>query len=262
MSLKTVLKSAEKFVVDNSPGILTGLGVAGAVTTAVLTGKAAYSSAFLIQRENMHREANGYEEIDGRTVNKLGPKATVELVWKEFIPPAAVGVVTIAAIIGANQIGSRRAAAFAAAFKLSEQLSEDYKKKVLETLGVQKEEKMRSELAAERMKENPPPKSMIIVTGTNVLFYDELSGRYFHNTMEKVKQAVNEINYKVNNYFCASLTDFYELLGLTSTSISDAIGWNSDELLDVQFSPTMVEDQPAIMIGYNHEPVRGFDRCQ
>lgn len=250
MTLKTILKSAEKFVVDNSPGILTGLGVAGAVTTAVLTGKAAYAAGVKLEHEYGDRK------------HLVDTKKKVDLVWKEFIPAGVVGAVTVASIIGANQIGARRTAAITAAFKLSEQLSEEYKKKVLETLGVQKEEKMRSELAAERMKENPPHKSMIIVTGTNVLFYDELSGRYFHNTMEKVKQAVNEINYKVNNYFCASLTDFYELLGLTSTSISDAIGWNSDELLDVQFSPTMVEDQPAIMIGYNHEPVRGFDRCQ
>lgn len=250
MTAKAILKSVEKFVIDNSPGILTGLGVAGAVTTAVLTGKAAWNSAVIIDRE-----FDAYPS---------GPstKQRVELVWKEFIPPAAVGVVTIAAIIGANQIGSRRAAAFAAAYKLSEQLSDDYKKKVVETLGLQKEEKMRSELAAEKMKENPPSKSMIVVAGTNVLFYDELSGRYFHNTMEKVQRSVNEINHQVNNYFCASLTEFYEKIGLTSTTLSDSIGWNSDELLEVQFSPTMVEDQPAIMIGYNHEPIKGYDRCQ
>lgn len=254
MNLKAILKASEKFVIDNSPGILTGLGVAGTVTTAVLTGKAAYSSALIIAAE--------YHE-DGRG---LGPEPTakekIQLVWKEFIPPAAVGVVTIAAIIGANQIGSRRAAAFAAAFKLSEQLSEDYKKKVVETLGLQKEEKMRSELAADKMKQNPPPPGMIIVAGSDVLMYDELSGRYFKGQVENVKKAVNEINHQVLNYYCASLTEFYDKLGLTATSFSDSTGWNTDELLDVQFSPTMTEDQqPAIMIGYNHEPIKGYDRC-
>lgn len=254
MTAKTILKAAEKFLVDNSPGILTGLGVAGTVTTAVLTGKAAYSSALEIDRKNAIKRDLGEDELDG--------KEKVQLVWKEFIPPAAVGVVTIAAIIGANQIGSRRAAAFAAAFKLSEQLSEDYKKKVVETLGLQKEEKMRSELAAEKMRQNPPPPGMIIVAGSDVLMYDELSGRYFKGQVENVKKAVNEINHQVLNYYCASLTEFYEKLGLTATSFSDSTGWNTDELLDVQFSPTMTEDQqPAIMIGYNHEPIKGYDRC-
>lgn len=253
MTIKTILQASEKFLIDNSPGILTGLGVAGTVTTAVLAGKGAYSAALLISEHNHEDDIHDFY---------MPPKEKFQLVWKEFIPAVAVGTVTIAAIIGANQIGARRAAAFAAAFKLSEQLSDDYKKKVLETLGVQKEEKLRSELASDKIEKNPPNTNLLIVAGSNVLFYDEWSGRYFHNTMEAVMKAVNEINHKVNNYFCASLSDFYEAIGLTATTGSDAIGWNSDELLDVQYSPTIYKDQPAIMIGYNHEPIKGYDRCQ
>lgn len=250
MAMKNILKSAEKFAIDNSPGILTGLGVAGAVTTAILTGKAAYSAALTIA-----------SEADAYPAGKPDAKEAIQLVWKEFIPPAAVGVVTIAAIIGANSIGSRRAAAITAAFKLSEELSQEYKKKVVKTLGLQKEETMRSELAAEKLEKNPPPTGMIIVAGSDVLFYDELSGRYFHNQLENVKKAVNDINYKVNNYFCSSLTDFYEMLGLESTRMSDELGWNSDELLEVEFTTTLAKDKPAIVINYNTTPIRGFDRC-
>jgi hypothetical protein len=255
MALKTILQSTEKFLIDNSPGILTGLGVAGTVTTAVLTGKAAYSTGLQIaEMESKVDHKGDFIVIDGKT--------KIKVFWKEFIPAGAVGVVTIAAIIGANQIGSRRAAAFAAAYKLSEQLSEDYKKKVLETLGVQKEEKMRSELAADRMEQNPPPQNMLIVAGSNVLMMDELTGRYFHNNVEDVKKAVNEINYQVLNYYCASLTEFYERLGLDATPYSDSVGWNTDELLEVQFTPTQHKGQPALMIGYNHEPIKGYERCQ
>jgi hypothetical protein len=246
--MKTILKASEKFLIDNSPGILTGLGVAGTVTTAILAGKGAYSAALILV------EKDRYDTLD--------TKKKVELVWKEFIPAAAVGSATVGAIIMANQIGSRRAAAFAAAFKLSEQIGDEYKKKVVETLGLQKEEKMRSELAAKKMEDNPPSQSMLIVAGSNVLFYDQWSGRYFHNTVETVMKAVNEINHKVNNYFCASLTDFYEMIGLTATQDSDNIGWNSDELMDIQTSPTIFKDQPAIQIGYNVEPIKGYDRCQ
>jgi hypothetical protein len=243
-----ILRAAEKFVIDNSPGILTGLGVAGAVTTAVLTGKAAWNSAIIVDRE----VASDYPTA----------KDKIALVWKEFIPPAAVGLVTVAAIIGANHVGTRRTAAITAAFKLSEQLNDDYKKKVLETLGIQKEEKLRSDLAAQKMAENPPPQGMILVTGSNVLFLDELTGRYFENTMEKVERAVNEINHQVNNYHHASLSDFYYKIGLHPTVFSDDMGWNSDELLDVVYSPTMYEGRPAIMIGYNNQPIKGFDRLQ
>lgn len=251
--LKNVLKSAEKFAIDNSPGILTGLGVAGSVTTAILAGKGAYSSALQIAIADQARVLSGEEKLD--------VKEKFELVWKEFIPPVAVGVVTIAAIIGANSIGSRRAAAITAAFKLSEELSQEYKKKVVKTLGLQKEETMRSELAAEKLEKNPPPAGMIIVAGSDVLFYDELSGRYFHNQLENVKKAVNDINYRVNNYMYASLTDFYEMLGLESTRMSEELGWNADELLEVEFTATLAKDKPAIVINYNTTPIRGFDRC-
>jgi Family of unknown function (DUF6353) len=254
MKTKMLLKAAEKFVIDNSPGILTGLGVAGAVTTAVLTGKASWNSALLIKTEA--------EYIERGETRPFETKDKVVLVWKEFIPPVAVGIVTVAAIIGANSVGTRRTAAIAAAFKLSEQVNQDYKKKVLETLGLQKEEKLRSEIAAEKMTQNPPPGNMLIISGSNVLFFDELTGRYFENTMEKVQQAVNEVNYQVNQYNHASLSDFYWKIGLQATSFSDNVGWCLDELLDVQYSPVMYEGKPAIMIGYNSEPIKGFDRLQ
>lgn len=252
MSVKTILKASEKFLIDNFPGILTGLGVAGTVTTAILAGKGAYSAALLVSEKNHEKDVHDFY---------MPPKEKLRLVWKEFIPAASVGAVTIAAIIGANQIGSRRAAAFAAAYKLSEQLGEDYKRKVLETLGIQKEEKIRSEIAAEKINKIPHS-GMIVIAGSEVLMFDELSGRLFKGKVEDVKKAVNEINHQVLNYNYASLSEFYDKIGLTATSFSDSIGWNLDELLEIQLSPVETEDQqPAMMIGYNHEPIKGFDRC-
>lgn len=253
MTIAKILRTAEKFVTDNSPGILTGLGVAGAVTTAVLASKAGYSSALLISEHNHEDDVHDFY---------MPPKEKAKLVWKEFIPAAAVGTVTIAAIIAGNQIGTRRAAAITAAFKISEQLSEEYKKKVLETLGLQKEEKMRSELAADKMIANPPPSGLLIVAGSDVLCFDELSGRYFHSQIEAIRKAVNEINYKVNNYYCASLTDFYEMIGLSATGFSEEVGWNTDKLLEVVFSTTMYEDKPAVLLSYETAPTRSYDRCQ
>lgn len=258
MTIKTILKTAEKFVTDKSPGILTGLGVAGTVTTVLLTGR----EAFRVGMDASTQYHEALREGEPLPEHLLEPKHIIKTYWKGFIPAAVAGAVTVTAIVAGNQIGSRRTAAITAAFKLSEQLSEEYKDRVVRTLGLQKEEKMRSELAADKMNEHPPAAGMIIVAGSDVLFLDELSGRYFHNTVENVKKAVNEINYKINNYFHASLTDFYEMLGLDGTKYSDSIGWNTDELLDVQFTATMHKDKPAILLGYNHGPILGYDRVQ
>lgn len=261
MNVKPFLTIAQKFVADNSPGILTGLAVAGTVTTAVLAGKAGYSAAMMEipLKETKHYAEDGqelassYDPIQGFEI--------VKLVWKEFIPAAIVGAATVTCVIGANHINSRRAAAIAAAFKLSEELANEYKERVVKTLGAQKEEKMRAELAKDQMLRSPGAETVIIV-GSEVLIHDALSGRFFKNEWSKIERAVNEINHQINNYYHASLTEFYEKIGLTGTVFSDEVGWNSDELLDIKPAAVLLDDgRPAISIAFRTTPIRGYDRC-
>lgn len=255
MTVKALFHSVERFVTQNSPGILTGLGVAGTITTAILTGKAAYSTGLKIAA--MERELDNKGDFV-----VVDPKEKIQLFWKEFVPAAAVGATTVTCIIAANHIGTRRTAAIAAAFKLSEQLTEEYKDRVVKTLGAQKEEKMRAELAADRMDRNGGAET-IIISGPEVVFYDDLSGRFFKNEMEKIRKAVNDINHKVNNFYFATLSEFYEEIGLTPTSFSDGVGWNTDALLDVTYTATILKDgRPAIAMSFKTAPTSGYDRCQ
>lgn len=250
MNIKPILKTAQKFVTDNSPGILTGLAVAGTVTTAVLAAKAAYT---------VGRKVESDVEYEGP-----GDSPESHLIrdyWKEFIPAAVSGAATVTCVIAATRIGTRRAAAIAAAFKISEELAEQYKAQVVKTMGAKKEEMMRADLARDRMDEKGW-KDVVFISGSEVLFFDELSGRFFKNEKAKVDKAINEINYQINNYYHASLSEFYEKIGLPSTIYSDEVGWNSDELLDVKFAATLLEDdKPAIAIAFRTTPIRGFDRC-
>lgn len=259
MTLKTILRATEKFVVDNSPGILTGMAVTGSVMTAIFAARATlHAEKILEAKVAKHRDADGNLPME----HKLNNQQIVALVWKEFLPTAVMGVVTITSIIAANRIGARRAAALAAAFKISEELAEEYKERVTKALGKQKEEQLRADLAHDRMA-GKPEGGLIFVAGTETLFYDEMSGRFFKNDIETVRKAVNEINYKVNNFYHASLTDFYDLIGLGGTEFSDSVGWNSDELLDVTYTATLYQEGvPAIAISYNKTPIHGFDRCQ
>lgn len=256
MTLKDFLKTTEKFVIDNSPGILTGLGVAGAVTTALLTGRAAYRVG--MDASTQYHEA--VKEDESLPAQLLEPKHIVKTYWREFIPAATVGATTISAIIMANQIGSRRAAAVAAAFKISEDLAKEYRDKVVETLGEKKEQALADELNEERIARTPGSENVIIV-GSEAVFFDTFSGRYFKAEMENVKKAVNEVNYQVNNNFYACLTDFYDKLGLPKTAVSDEFGWNTDRLLDIRFTALLMEDgRPAIAIEYNKYPIRDYNR--
>ena len=83
MSLSQVAKKFEKLLTDNSPVLLTSVGVAGTIATAVLTGKASFEAAKIIDEvENNPLTTTDYA---------LETKEKVELVWKLYIPPAIVG---------------------------------------------------------------------------------------------------------------------------------------------------------------------------
>ena len=51
MKFDALAKTAEKFVIDNSPAILSGLAVAGVVSTAYLAAKASFKAALVIDAD-------------------------------------------------------------------------------------------------------------------------------------------------------------------------------------------------------------------
>jgi hypothetical protein len=252
MILSRVAKQTEKFVQDNSPAILTAIGVVGTVATAYLTGRASFKAAELIHDEDVILRAK-QEPL-------LTPREKVALVWKCYIPAATNGALTVASIVCANRIGTRRAAAMAAAYSLSERAFVEYKDKVVEKFGENREREMRDELAQDRVDRNPNNEVVIVGTG-EVLCYDMYSGRYFESSMEEIKKATNDTNYRIINDGFASLGDFYDRLGLSATKYSEEIGWNTDHPLEVVFSTTMSDDsKPCLALDYRTVPTRGFNQ--
>lgn len=254
MTFASVAKRAEKLIADNSPAILTAVGVTGVVATAYLTGRATFKAAQLIAlRQNLH-------DLDEKS-HEFTPKENLELVWKCYIPPAIAVTATIAAIIAANQIGTRRTAAVVAAFSVTEKAFAEYRDKVVEKVGEKKAETIRTELAQERVEKNPIDQNKIIVTGNgNVLCYEEWTGRPFYSDMETLRKAQNDINERVLKDNYASLSDFYDLIGLERTSQSSEIGWRSDgRKLDLVFDSILTADgRPCMSVGYSAEPIRDY----
>lgn len=255
MTLMSLAKTAEKFTVVHSPVILTAIGVTGVLTTAVLTGKASIKAARLIDIEHSK------ERKDIRF--HMSRKDEVKLVWKQFVPPFTAGALTVAAIIAANQIGTRRAAAMAAAFGLSEKALKEYREQVLEHLGESKEQKVRDDLAQKQVNRNPPKDETVIITNDgDVLCFEPYTGRYFKSQMEKLRKAENDLNYQVLNNFYASLSDFYDLIGLDHTLMSDDFGWNSDKMLELDFSAVLINDRPCMVMNYQVVPIKDYSRVQ
>lgn len=245
ISIGDFTKRVGKLAQDNSPAILTAVGVAGTLSTAFLTGRASFKAARLLSEDSPH----------------LDTKEQFKLVWRFYVPAACSAGLTVAAIIFACQIGTRRAAAMAAAYTISEKAFAEYREKVVEKIGANKERQVRDELAQDRVAQNPPSSNQVLLAaGGNVLCHEAFTGRYFRCDIETLRQAQNTINYRVLNDSYASLTDFYNLIGLPSTTMSDDLGWNSDDqMLDLIFSAVMAEDgQPAISVEYRVKPIRNY----
>lgn len=249
------LKNIEKFAIDNSPTILTTIGVLGVVGTAVLTHKAATKAALIVREEEdklWSTHPLPHTEVEG--------KERVKLTWKLYISPVAAGGVTVGCIIMANRIGSKRAAAVAAAYAISEKAYSEYREKVVEKIGEAKERNIRDEVAHDQIARNPQSESNVVIVGNgNVLCCDLFSMRYFDSSVEDLKKAQNDTNYQVLNDSYASLSDFYDRVGLPRTDVSDEIGWNCDKLMELEFTTVLSEDgRPCVAFRFQAHPIRGY----
>ena len=260
ISIRVLAKQIEKLAVDNAPIILTGVGVAGAITTAVLTGRASFAAAETLRDTENARYQMGKEE-------PMTSSEKVKVVWREFLPAVGVGATTVACIICANRVSSKRIAAMAAAYSLSEKRFGEYREKVIEKFNANKERQVRDEVAQDRVTKNPPRDSQIIITGNgDVLCFDQPSGRYFRSNMEKLRSVQNDVNAEVNQIGHSTLSYFYQSLNLKLTPYSEELGWTIDKMLDIHFSAVLTDDnQPCIAIDYQVEPIRhatgaGFPR--
>lgn len=253
--ISNLAKTAGKFVQDNSPALLAALGIAGTVTTAVLSAQAGYRACEILAEDE--RERNFHPNPI-----PIEPREKVRLVLPVYIPAIATGVASCGLIIASVYVSNRRVAALAAAYSLSEKALDEYKKKVVEQIGANKERKVRDAIAQDRMEQETVEAQQVYATGGgNVLCYDMYTGRYFYSDMESLKQAENRVNHMIVNNNYASLSDLYDQLCLPRTGYSDEVGWNLDKLLEMQITTTLADDnRPCLAIHFRVEPIRGYHR--
>lgn len=251
-SVSTFFRGVGKSLSKNSPGILTGIGIAGMATSVILAGKA--TPKVLAKIEEVKQEEQK---------ETLTPTETVKVAWKYYIPAATSFVVATGCILGANSIHARRHAALAVAYKLAESDFTSYQEKVLDTVGERKEKEVRDKVAKEQLERHPASNAEIIRTGKgNTRCFDPLSGRYFQSSRDLIKAAENEVKAQIlrSSFGSASLNDFYSQLGLIQTDIGYEVGWNVERLINIDFSSHVADDgEPALVINYLTRPEYEFD---
>lgn len=254
MQTKGISQTAKNLggiISKNSPTILTGLAVCGLVTTVIFAVRATPRAMDLIYADSRH-------EHDGDPY-AYSNKEAVKSAWKFYIPAAAMGTVTIACIISSNSINQRRNAALATVYGLTETAFREYKEKVVETIGKNKELKVRDDICADHVAQNPVGRNEVIITGKgNVLCMDSLSGRYFRSDIDKVRKSINSLNEEMlgNIGMWISVNDLYDEIGLAHTSQGDMMGWDLDQgTIRISYSSQLTEDEePCLVLNYDIQP--------
>lgn len=250
LSIRKFIKILGAAISKNSPHILTVLAALGIPATALLAIRNDRDAGLAFGQKG--------KEVYEREHTVWNPtkKELVKLYWKYYIPAVLMGLITMGCTIGSNRIGTRRIAALAGAYSLKEVAFSEYKDKVAELMGKGKEQKVRDELAADSVRNNPPSDNAVIITGKgDYLCY--VSGQYFRSDIEKIRQIIQDFNESLQNQWeiFRSVNDFHELLGLKRTDLGEDVGWDVNNILKVHFTTCLTDaNEPCIVLAYQTKP--------
>lgn len=267
-NLSKMVKGLRSAIKKHSPEILTGIGIAGMITTTVMAVKATPKAVTLIEQEKRRQNADLVDEAaaNGREscsqITKLKPADAVKAAWRCYIPTVIVGSVSVFCLVGASSVNLRRNAALAAAYTLSESALKEYQEKVVETIGEKKEKDIKDKIAKDKITRDPVTNREVIITEKgDTLCYDVLSGRYFKSDIDSLRKAENELNRKMRDEMFITLNEFYNEIGLGDTKLGDSLGWHIDHgYIELTFSSQLADDgTPCLVIDYQIAPQ--YDYC-
>lgn len=254
--LVNAVKSVRTAAKRHSPEILTGIGIAGMITTTIMAVRATPKALTII----------GEREVDEN--RKLSKVEVVKATWTCYIPSAVVGGASIACLVGSTSVNLRRNAALAAAYSCAETALREYQDKVVEVIGEKKEQTIRDAVAKERIEKRPVSEQQILYTGHgDTLCYDAWCSRYFKSDIEVIRRAIHELNDRLRTDNYISLNEFYDAIGLEESKTGEILGWNIGKgYIQLAFSSVLASDltpfpdTPCLVIDFRVPPQYEYDR--
>lgn len=203
---------------NETPTILTGLGVAGLIFTTIAAVQATPKALRVL---DYAKEEKGED---------LTPLEVVKEVAHVYIPTLLIGATTISCVVGANITNQRKQASLIGACCFGSKALTEYREKVKELLGEETDIQIREAIAKDKRNEDiigyVPGYNSAVDSDNKRLFYDEYRGAYFEASMDEVRNAEYHLNRNFTLGGCVTLNDFYEFLGLEPLHFGDALGWS------------------------------------
>lgn len=244
MDLHNLISSAKQTVTDNSAEILTAGAVVGVVGTAYLTARGTVKAIRLIDHDE------GLVGTAGSQTQRL--KERTKIAWRCYIPAAGAAGGTIACILFASQEYNKRTAAAVAAYTVADKAYTEYREKVTQELGKNKDQKVNDAVATDKVNATPPS-SQIVVGDGDIMCCDLTTMRYFVSTKEKLLHAQNLVNHEAMQMRHVTYDDFYDMIGVIPGEITSGLGWDFERLMELEFTSVLTpEGKPCLAFRFNY----------
>lgn len=248
-----VFDSLNNFRVKHEPELLMGMGITGLLFSTVWAVKATVKAVKICEEKKVNENKN-----------KLTVKEIIGATWKVYIPVVASTLVSVPCIIASNRVSSKRNAALAAAYTISETALQEYQTKAKEVVGEKKEKQIRDAVSQSQVDKTPTAtKEIVLNEDDEQLFFEPLSGRYFKSSWNKIQEACNTLNERTlgSTTGAYSVNDWFEAIGLPETDTGDMLGWCtptfgcSQGLMRISLSANVTKDnKPCGAIQYDVRP--------
>ena len=228
---------------QNKAHICTALGVAGTVTTGVLSARSGARAARKIDRK---------EKELGR---RLSFKEKAGLCGKDFIAPAVAGTLSVIGTVGSDVLNTKTIGIQNAALIASEKAYEQLSKKTREVLGDKKAQQVKDEIAKEEVEKSgvitqvnldTAPRTgsgtlyPFVDTYSNLLFWSNLD--YIHCVLKDLQLMMRNLESRGNEF------DHYgKIIGIPYSEWLKSLGfdkkiWNCDERTKKGWNKGYAED--------------------
>lgn len=230
-----------------SPEILTGVGIIGGVTAAILGARATLRLEPLVtkfEEQKLQLTELKHAKNDDKSpmfTDKEIQKASVEVyvrntvsIGKLYAPAVSLGAVSIASIILAHGIMHRRQVALVAAVKVLETGWGEYRKRVVAEIGEDKERDIWAGVQEEITTDENGKKAKELRTlgqgmpSPYARFFDESSTNWEKNAeynLMFLRSVESWMNDKLKLQGFLFLNDVYDALGIERSSIGQLVGW-------------------------------------
>lgn len=228
-----IIDESITYLKHHSSTVLTCVGSAGVILTAVMTAKATVKAVRLIN------------EAECQKKEELTKSEVIQITALTYLPPILIGASTIACILGANALNKQQQAMLISAYSFIDSSFKEYKDKLKELYGDETHQKIIDSIAIEKSNDNvnyaigffEPCILDVAENGENLLFYDEFTKRFFKATMAKVIDAEYHLNRNFSMSGQATVNEYLAFLGLDTEDRYDMIGWEvNDEYIWIDFN--------------------------